>query len=492
MKRRSLKDIIKQSNVIHDNKYDYSKVKEYKNNSTPYPIICKEHGVFNQSFDSHLMGRGCPKCGRERVKRSQTKTQPQAIKDFRAVHGNKYDYSKVNYVNSTKNVEIVCKQHGSFFQTPKNHLKKRGCPECGKIERAKKRSYSKEDFLNLVGEDYDYSKVVYNKSSEKVEIVCKEHGSFWQSPNNHISKNTRCPRCTCSKPSKKEDELVEFLKGSFQLKQSYKKLLEGKELDIYIPSKKVAIEFDGLYWHSDKFKPDSYHLDKTKLCKTKGVDLIHIFEDEWDFKSDIVKSRLQNILGNTPNRVYARKTEVREVSTKEKSKFLDDNHIQGKVGSKVNLGLYFKGDLVAIMTFGKLRKNLGQNHKEGHWELLRFCNKLNTTVIGGASKLLSYFKKNYDWREIISYADRRWSKGQLYEQLGFKKVSETKPNYFYIGIKKLKRSPRYKYRKSELVKQGFSKDDTERSIMKSRGYKRIYDCGTLKYKLIKTKTTLVD
>ena len=131
------------------------------------------------------------------------------------------------------------------------------------------------------------------------------------------------------------------------------------------------------------------------------------------------------------------------------------------------------------MTFGGLRKNLGSTYEEGKYELLRFCNKLNTSVIGGASKLLKYFEKTYKPKEIISYADRRWSEGNLYHKLGFDFVHYSEPNYFYVN--KLKRENRFKYRKSELVKQGFDENKTEKQIMEERGYSRIYDCGTIKF-----------
>jgi hypothetical protein len=133
------------------------------------------------------------------------------------------------------------------------------------------------------------------------------------------------------------------------------------------------------------------------------------------------------------------------------------------------------------MTFGSLRKNMGRKSIDGHYELLRFCNKLYTSVVGGADKLLKYFIKTYNPKEITSYADRRWSQGDLYEKLGFEFIHNSKTNYFYIN--KGKREHRFKYRKDILVKEGFDKNKTEREIMKERGFNRIYDCGNKKYVL---------
>jgi len=131
------------------------------------------------------------------------------------------------------------------------------------------------------------------------------------------------------------------------------------------------------------------------------------------------------------------------------------------------------------MTFGGLRKSLGSNKKEGYFELLRFCNKKNTTVIGGASKLFKHFLRNFEVKKVISYADRRWSMGNLYEKLGFSLTSKTKPNYFYT--KGHYRENRFKYRKSEIIVNEEDKAKTEKEIMKERGYNRVYDSGALKY-----------
>jgi len=134
------------------------------------------------------------------------------------------------------------------------------------------------------------------------------------------------------------------------------------------------------------------------------------------------------------------------------------------------------------MTFGGLRKNLGQEYKKGNFELLRFCNLLNINVIGGASKLFKYFTENYKYKYIISYADRSCSKGDLYEKLGFKLSHETKPNYYYIH--RLNRLNKFNFRKDKLISEGFDSNKTEHEIMFERGYYRIYDSGSLKYKFI--------
>jgi len=285
-------------------------------------------------------------------------------------------------------------------------------------------------------------------------------------------------------PSKSIDQtkIEEFIECNYngEVISNDRTILNGKEIDIYIPELKLGIEYNGLYWHSELYKEDKYHLNKTELCEEVGIQLIHIFEDEWLYKKDIVKSRLLNILGKS-NKIYARKCEIKEIDdNKEVRSFLNENHIQGFVGSKIKLGLYYDGDLVSLMTFGNLRKNLGQVSKEGSYELLRFCNKLNTSVIGGASKLFKYFVGNYNPEYILSYADRRWSQGGLYEKLGFEFIHDTVPNFFYSNENKI-RMNRFNFRKDVLVKEGFDKEKTARQVMIERGYYRIYDCGSKKY-----------
>jgi hypothetical protein len=294
--------------------------------------------------------------------------------------------------------------------------------------------------------------------------------------------------CTICNPidnhvSQSENKVLTFIeKLGLCVESGTRKVISPLELDIYIPSHKIAIEYNDLYWHSEKFTDDNYHLNKTLECEKQGIQLIHIFEDEWVYKKDIVKSRLQNLLGLTPNKIYGRKTLVKEVTSKESKVFLDENHIQGNVNSKIKLGLYHDNKLVSLMTFGGLRKSMGLVSEDNVYELLRFTNKLDTTVIGGADKLLKYFIKTYNPKKIISYADRRWSQGDLYYKLGFTFIHNSLPNYYYvIGGK---REYRFKYRKSELVKEGYDTNKTERQIMIDRNIYRVYDCGNKKYELI--------
>lgn len=298
----------------------------------------------------------------------------------------------------------------------------------------------------------------------------------------NCSKNLKyaCPRCYPYYRSTAEHELVAFIERYYPVITNDRTVLNGThnpELDIYVPEKKVAIEFNGLYWHSERQGKDrNYHLDKSKACYNKGIRLIHIFEDEWEMKQKIVKARLRNILGVTPYKIAARKCEVRTIDSRSATKFINKYHIQGSVNASINLGLFYKNRLVAVMTFSKSRFN-----KNYDYELLRYCTVFNFNIVGGAGKLFKFFTKVYNPGKIISYADRRWSWGNLYKALNFKELRPSMPSYYYV--KNNIRYNRIKFQKHKLSKvlSEYSPDLTEAENMYNNGYERVWDCGNLCY-----------
>ena len=183
---------------------------------------------------------------------------------------------------------------------------------------------------------------------------------------------------------------------------------------------------------------------------------------------------LRNMFGFTKFKIYARKCDLRKVKPSDAREFLENNHIQGFSNGVYAYGLYYNGELVSLMTFGKQRINLGGKICDGCYELVRFCNKLNTNVVGGASRLFKAFLDEFNPINIVSYSDKRWSTGNLYDILGFIHDHDSKPNYFYVINGK--RENRFKYRKDKLLKEGYT-GNTEHEIMLERGIFRIYDCG---------------
>jgi len=285
--------------------------------------------------------------------------------------------------------------------------------------------------------------------------------------------------CTiCNKIGNKfsfiETELCSFLnENNIDYIKNSRKLLNGKEIDIYIPNFNLALEINGVYWHSELYKKKDYHLNKTIECNKLDIHLLHIWEDDWKYKSEIIKSIISNKLNIIKNRIYARNCVIRSVSSSDSRKFLDKNHIQGFSSSQIKLGLYHNDELVSLMTFGDRYTN-----SKIEYELIRFCNKLNTNVIGSASKLFKSFLKDNN-KIVISYSDISMFDGKMYAILGFEFTSISDPNYYWVvdGIRK----HRFNYNKKKLISEGFDPNKTEVKIMHDRGYYRIWGCGQKKW-----------
>lgn len=285
-----------------------------------------------------------------------------------------------------------------------------------------------------------------------------------------------------AKVSNEEQELIDFIDSVYEgeLKTSNRSILNGRELDVYLPDKNLAIEYNGLYSHSYKpweekeclIKGPSYHLSKTIDCEKQGIQLIQIFSDEWNFRQDIVKSILMSKL-RLNERIYARKCSVVDVSVDVKNRFLNDNHIQGEDKSSIKLGLEFDGVLVCLMTFNKSRFN--RNYE---WELVRFCNVKGINVVGGFSKLLSYFRSRFNG-SIVSYADRRFSDGGVYVKNGFELIRVNGPGYYYVDKNYLVRHNRMKFQKKLIG----AYECTEYEKARQMGFNKIFDCGSLSYGL---------
>lgn len=451
--------------------------------------ICEIHGEYKTCISSVLKNKyACKKC----VIVHALNYKRVSIDDFTNILKEKYPSISIlnpeEYVNTSIKLQFICNVcNHTFTRKPNTFICAKlanPCPVCSKKVIAEKRTKTTKAFIDdaikRYGTDkFDFTDTIYTKSSEKVEIKCKECGrTFSIEANSFLSRGHGCPYHNCNS-SVKEKEISSFLSSlGVNYETNDRTVLNGNELDIYIKSHKIAIEFDGVFWHNELYKSDNYHRDKTDACHAKGIRLIHIFEDEWINKRNIWESMLINILGLTKDKIYARKCTIKEVNSKEASKFLEENHIQGKCGSSIRYGLYHNGELVSLMTFGKTRHFIGNSSHE--YELLRFCNRINTSVIGGASKLFKHFIKTHNPINIVSYADRRWSVGNLYKQLGFKLYNVSKPNYFYVINNK--RVNRFNLRKSILVeKYGCPEEMSEREFCRSKKLWRIYDCGALCY-----------
>jgi len=239
-----------------------------------------------------------------------------------------------------------------------------------------------------------------------------------------------------------------------------------------------------LYWHSEIMgsKNKVYHYNKTLNCELKNISLIHIFENEWYKKQEIVKSVLKNLLGVNGIKVYARQCKLKLITSNETvENFLVHNHMQGMSSSSIKIGLFYNNELISLMTFGKSRFD-----KNYEWEMIRYCNKLNHSIIGGASKMFNYFIKNYHPKSIVSYNDKRYFSGRIYSKLGFEFVECTSPNYWYIfdSYSSVKNRIGFQKHKLKAMLPTYDENITEWQNMKNNGYDRIWDCGNGKWHFI--------
>jgi very-short-patch-repair endonuclease len=288
--RKTTESFIEEAKNKHDNKYDYSKV-DYKTTMDKIIIICPIHGMFTQTAMSHTKGFGCKKCGVDKRAKNRKSSLKEFILKSNLIHNDFYDYDNTEYKSSAEKVEINCPIHGYFKCRAGDHINKSsGCPKC----KNKKLSLTIDDFIlrsnDIHNNRYSYDKVEYINSYSNVIITCNEHGDFSQQPSSHL-KGNGCHQCGRT-ISNAEIEIKKYLESHNIDCDKGKGFLDGKDVDIISKKHKICIEYNGLYWHSELFKRKEYHLNKTKLAENLGYNLIHIFEDEWKEKKNIVKSIL--------------------------------------------------------------------------------------------------------------------------------------------------------------------------------------------------------
>lgn len=497
-KKITFEEFLERANQVHNGKYDYDK-SLFVNTQTKVCIVCheidengNEHGEFWQTPNKHMAGRGCPKCAQLSRIEKMTRTQEEFERKANLVHNNKYTYCG-DYKNGTTKIRIICPVHGEFMQIPQHHLCGEGCPRCAIEKNTKRQQMTLTEFVekaNLIHNfKYDYSESIYVNYKTPLKIICniidkngKEHGEFWQTPDCHLHYHG-CPKCG-NQLSNAEDEIREFIENELNLDviSRDKKIIPPYELDLYVKGKKVAIEYDGLIWHSEKFGKDrNYHLNKTIQCEKQGIRLIHVFENEWLEKENIVKSKIKHILGHDYDliKVFARKCSVKEINYLEAREFLDKNHIQGSCNSTIYLGCYYNNELIGVMSF---RREIKESNS---WELTRFATDINKQCIGVGGKMFKYFIEKYNPSYIKSFADRRWSTGDnnLYVKLGFKLDKILRPDYKYVvGDKCIHK---FNFRKQILLKRypnyGLTNDMSEYEMTQKLGFYRIWDCGLYKF-----------
>ena len=436
-------EFIEKAQLIHGDKYDYSLVK-YIGSRQKVKIICPIHGEFEQTPNSHLQGVGCSRCYFD----TKQYTQEEFIEKANLIHDNKYDYSKTIYNGITEKVKIICPIHGEFEQKASSHISGSGCYQCG----CEKRKLSIQEFIeksNLIHKNkYDYSLVDYKSSQDKVKIICPIHGEFEQQPNNHLH-GQGCPKCSEVKiVSKYEDEIFDYLNsiGIKNIERNNRFILYPKELDFYLPDYNLAIEFNGLFWHSEKYRSKFYHQEKYLDCLNKGIKLIQIFEDEWLYQNEIVKLKIKNILGLINFKEYSEnKCLIKKI----------DN-----IENKIIYGLFYSDNNFQELNSYMIFENIDSDV----FKFSDFIIKKDFRFLNDDLKILNKFIEEYKSKEVIGYSDLRWVENDFYEKLGFKQTQKIiEPKDFYIYQTK---------RYDKIIPE-----------IENLNYSKIYDAGYKIYKL---------
>jgi hypothetical protein len=389
----------------------------------------------------------------------------------------------VEFTNTKNKCMYQCNTCGNKKKcSPFNIFTKKGagCAACNALKTVNKRKHKVVEICknnNIIIKGFD--------AFSNFEFKCNKCGAEFSKKciiGGYEEYNLSCPECYKITRRKSQTEVESYVNElGYETISEYKGF--GCEIDIYIPSKKIAIEYCGLVWHSTKYKKDKLvHKKKLDICGKSGIRLITMFEDEWITSREICESRIKSMLGSIQDKIHGRKCEVRVVENKEALAFCKENHIQGKGQSNTAVGLFYKGEMVSVMTFSK--PSVSKSATGYDWELNRFCSKIGYIVNGGACKMLNYFKKDKKDQTIVTFADLRWATGNVYEKIGFSEIKETSPNYYYFGkLTGYTRKHRFNFTKQKLLKlHGLSCSDlTEYDLADLLGLYRIYDCGHKKY-----------
>jgi len=498
MDRNILKNnfILKAKHIHKGENLDYSEV-EYINNRTPVKIIDHdkspngvEYGEFWQTPSNHLKGQCHPDKKGLRISKGKLFSRDKIIKRFKEVHkGENLDYSEVEYKGMHIKVKIISHdlrpdgtEYGVFWQEPIVHLKGGTHPEIGRQRQIKSQTYTTETFIDKLKkisdcEWLDFSKVKYISSQTKITLICNKcnnkgikHGEFQICPD-ALLQGKGCPKCGNHR-SDAEDEIVDFIKGKSDLsiERRNHSILDGKELDIYLPQKHIAFEYNGLRWHSEQFNKDKYyHLSKKNKCEEKGIKLFHIFEDEYIFHKEALFSKISRLLelDKSLPKIETRECSIRELRNDEAEKFMNYNNIQGYCDADIHLGAFYQEKLMSVIS-------LSRRHDE-EWILDRFANDIHYTVQDTFSKIIKFFTNEYNCKSIKAFIDRRWEydkDNNLYTKNGFifNKVLDVDYTYTNGHGKRIN--------KTEIITLINRKDND---------YYRIWDCGFIEYTYTNSK-----
>lgn len=393
------------------------------------PIWCKTCAeFFTQQPANHVaLGHGCPRCGV--ALRTEKKRKKDPIADFRAKHGDTYDYSQVEYVNVHTHITIICREHGPFSQKPGNHLFGDGCPACWRnrqkaFNKARSASY-REMYAERAARVHDGAYALVRapeRAHDTVVLNCPKHGDFTQKAFSHLEGHG-CPTCGAN-VSNAQKQLTSFVESlGVRVERENRTVLGGLHIDIWAPEHNTGIEYHGSYWHTQE-RVGNKHREKWERAEAAGVRLIQIFDFEWMDNPAAVEARLRSLLGASDT-LAARKCLLRSATRSEAAAFFREIHTQGAGSNpEAAYGLFDGERLMACMSFGPHR------FKGEGWEMLRYASR--GRVQGGFSRLLKAFVVEHKPELITSYCDLRWGNGSAYRGAGFVLDGITRPDYWYV------------------------------------------------------------
>lgn len=458
---------------------------KYIDAKTKVTVVCNQHGPKSFIFNKLIAGQGCPDCKGSRLSGKFMMSREQALARNREVHGELYGFERFTYKGNRIPAVYTCKTHGDYSQAPSKFWAGRHCPKCSRENHIAWNRRSTIDTItqaNLVHQErYLYlDSRGYENCKEHREVTCRDHGIFVVTMDNHIGAKSGCPTCS-HQVSLDELALRNFVIGlGFEVIPGFK-MPSGKHIDIYIPSLNFGIEYNGLVWHSEKYKSSTtYHRDKFREAESLDIQLIQVFEDEYLLKKELVLNSIRDKLGLSTSKLYARNCKIVNVTHNEALQFFETNHIQGGTGYiGYSLGLQdTSGSLVSVMSFRQLSAN------KMKVELTRFAS--TNRVIGGFSKLLTSAKpylKSKGYKVITSFSDNRWSIGKIYLTNGFTLLNEIPPDYYWY--KGLTRSHKRGFQRKHLPEKLVYFDPTlsEAENCRADGYHKIWDAGKRNWKL---------
>lgn len=440
-------------------------------------LTCEEHGEYNVNISTILQGKGkCIKCNGH----SRLLAQEDAYKHIYEKYG---DYITVltPYIKSDIPMKFKCINGHTFdrdYNTVMFSKLRTPCPHCTKIQKSKERTKTLdkyiEDAIRVYGENkYDFSDSVYISSNKPITIKCNECGRHFTIEANSFLQGHGCPYHNCNS-SLMEKDLANLIKEyCYETLTNTRSVLDNnKEIDIYVPSLKIAFEFDGLYWHSEINKENNYHLNKTRDCEKRGIKLYHIFEDEWVNKKEIVISMINSIFGINQTEINGDSCQIIKIDFGKSNEFLCSNHIQGSCDGNINYALTQNNNIISVMSFKKC--------SSGEYELLRFCSKINTNVINSENILFNAFINEYQPNKVTFTSDRRLYQDEFVTKLNFHLMRKTAPSYWYvIGNERKHKSM---ITKEQLIKKyNCPKNMSKADFLKSKKWYKIYDCGSIIY-----------